>query len=249
MITHCILLSSAYSIGKRIALDYIIENSNDEAKKALERIMKECGKGISISTHMIQSKDNTWKSVVEVDAYFKNVRLIKRLDEFISLIQRDRSLVGLDVAKYISTQIPCTHLKIEKLTYLAFADYLCLTGKRLFRDYIFAFKYGPVVDTVYEACKKKYGYVNFEKEKNEILGENISIMPAKSRILCAEDGLEKLRSIDETIKKYGKFDARELVEITHRDQSPWRQTGYVPLTKKLITEDTIKEFHRYESVI
>ena len=42
--------------------------------------------------------------------------------------------------------------------YLAYADCLCITGgKRLFEDKISAYKYGPVVDTVYAECKK-FGY-------------------------------------------------------------------------------------------
>lgn len=247
MVTHCILLSSAYSIGKRIALEYIIEESNEEAKKNLELIMKECGKGISISTHMIQTEEKTWDSVVKTDAYFKNVELVESVEKFINLIKKDRFLLGIDIAKYIATQIDCTHLKIEKLTYLSYADYMCSTGKKMFEDDIYAFKYGPVVSTVYSACKKKYGYVKFENEKIGKLGENISEMPTRSRILCAEDGIEKLKSIDETIKKYGQFNAAKLIEITHNEKSPWSKTGYVlGKDKRVITDDTIKEFHKYE---
>ena len=40
-------------------------------------------------------------------------------------------------------------IKIEKLVYLCFVDYLCDTGKKLFTDSIYAFKYGPVVDVEY----------------------------------------------------------------------------------------------------
>lgn len=36
---------------------------------------------------------------------------------------------------------------------MCYADYLCATHKRLFEDKIYAFKYGPVVESVYEAYK------------------------------------------------------------------------------------------------
>lgn len=249
MITHCILLSSSYYLGKRIALDYIIEDSTIKAKEALQKIMSECGKGIPISTHMIQAEKKTWESVIEADAYFKDVELIENIDFFIKLIKKDRTLLGIDIAKYILTQISCTHLKLEKLTYLCFAEYLCETNKRLFEDKIYAFKYGPIVNSVYSVCKKKYGYVELEQEKLEIYGDNLLDMPIRSRILCAEDGAIKLRSINKTLEKYGKFSASQLVDITHKEKSPWSKTGVGNwLAKREIKDDIIKEYHQYECV-
>ena len=46
-------------------------------------------------------------------------------------------------------------------------------------------------------------------------------MPSRSRIIFAEYGVEKINSIDETIEKYGKFSAGELVDLTHREDTPW----------------------------
>lgn len=64
--------------------------------------------------------------------------------------KKDRKLKGIDVAKYILSKTPCTQLKLQKLVYLCFADYLCDTGKELFTDKIYAFKYGPVVDLTHK---------------------------------------------------------------------------------------------------
>ena len=41
---------------------------------------------------MIQAEDETWKSVCKADHFFKNVKVIESLDEFIELIQKDRVL-------------------------------------------------------------------------------------------------------------------------------------------------------------
>ena len=38
----------------------------------------------------------------------------------------------------------------------------------------------------------------------------------RSRILFAEDGVSKIKSIDDTITKYGDYTANELVDITHK---------------------------------
>ena len=61
MVTHFIFLSSSYSLGTRIALDYIVTDDTvqEKLKEHLDKIVKECGKDVSISTHMIQSDDTT----------------------------------------------------------------------------------------------------------------------------------------------------------------------------------------------
>ena len=250
MVTHFIFLSSSYSLGTRIAIDYIVTNDSvqEKLKKDLEKTLKECGKDVSISTHMIQADDTTWESVCVADHFFKDVKVIDSIDKFIKLIKKDRKLEGIDVAKYILSKIACTQLKLQKLVYLCFADYLCDTGKALFTDKIYAFKYGPVVDSVYKRYKE-YGYKPIDEEKKDINSKNISEMPAKSRILFAEGGTKKLLSIEKTLKKYGGLSAADLVDLTHRDNTPWSKSfkglGKLYSAMKL---DTIKEYHHYEEV-
>lgn len=138
MVTHFIFMSSSYSLGKRIALDFIVENEETQKKlkEYLNKIIEECGKDVSISTHMIQAEDTNWGAVINTDHFFKDVEVIDSLDEFIRLIKRDRKLEGVDIAKYILSKTKCTQLKLQKLVYLCFADYLCDTGKELFTDSI-----------------------------------------------------------------------------------------------------------------
>ena len=109
------------------------------------------------------------------------------------------------------TKVECTQLKLQKLVYLCFADYLCETDKKLFTDKIYAFKYGPVVDSIYKEYKK-YGYKEIESEEIKMEMDSSLELPARSRILFAEDGTEKIISIDRTLKKYGMLTAAQLVE-------------------------------------
>ena len=249
MVTHFIFLSSSYFLGTRIALDYILEDiqTQEKIKQDLDKIIKECGKDVSISTHMIQAETKKWEAVCKADHFFKDIKVIENLDKFIELIKRDRKLEGIDIAKYILSKVVCTQLKLQKLVYLCFADYLCNTGKALFIDKIYAFKYGPLVDTVY-ARYKKYGYNDIEEPAEDIKSDNISEMPAKSRILFAEDGIEKVLSINTTLKKFGSLTASELVELTHRKKSPWSLTKEKGDQSKypLIKLETIKEYHKFE---
>lgn len=250
MVTHFIFMSSSYSMGTRIALDYIVTDKNvqEELKQHLDKIIKKCGKDVSISTHMIQSDDESWKSVCEADHFFKDVKVISSIDKFIQLILKDRNLEGIDVAKYILSKIKCTQLKLQKLVYLCFADYLCDTGKQLFTDKIYAFKYGPVVDRVYKRYKE-YGYKPIEQETEDIDNKNIFEMPAKSRIIFAEDGTEKILSIDKTLRKYGSLSASQLVDLTHKEKTPWSKTfkGTEEVYSS-IDPDIIKQYHIHEKI-
>lgn len=239
---HFIILSSSYSEGTRIAMDFIVEQPEVKNKinYVVKRIKQQCGNDVSLSTHFIETSSKSWESVVATDNFFDGVKLLKSDAEFISLIQKDRELNSLSVAKYILSKIECTHLQLEKLVYLCFADYLCSTGNLLFNDVIYAFRLGPVVKTVYEKYKK-YG------------GSKITItpidqkyeMPLKSLISFSKDGYEKLSSINKTLEKYGSYSAKELVDITHTVGSPWQRT-YNRMLYKEIPIEVIEKYHVLE---
>lgn len=237
-------MSSSYSKGKRIALHYIISEKNEYIKleKVVYKIVSECGKDVSLSTHFVQTDSKSWHSVIEKDYFFKDVQVMENIDEFVGLIRKDRVLSGLDVAKYILCKVKCTHLKLEKLVYLSFADYLCKYDKELFKDYIYAYKYGPVVKSVYDTYKK-YGYKEIEQEADSIDTTDLYEMPARSRILFAEDGISKIKSIDETIERYGSLSAGELVSLTHKKLTPWNLSGAGQYMDKIIEKDIIKKYH------
>ncbi len=127
MTKHFIILASAYSKGTIIALDYFDDEilQMDVIKKELDFIIDKLGDDAPISTHYIQTKKPGWKEVEKQDKFFAKAQLIDTKEEFVELILKDRKLKGIDIAKYILTRVPCTHLKLEKLVYLSYADYLC----------------------------------------------------------------------------------------------------------------------------
>lgn len=222
MVSHYIILSSSYSKGKRIALDYVRTTTDIEnIKQDRDRILKECGEDVSISIHLVHADDETWGSLCRADSYFEDVEVIDNVDEFIDLIQVDRELAALDIAKYILSITKCTQIKLQKMVYYCYADYLCKYNKKLFNENILAYKYGPVVKSVLEQYSKyKYEMID-ETHKNDINVKNIKELPARSRIFFAKDGVNKAISIDETIAKYKEFSASKLVELTHRKNTPW----------------------------
>lgn len=250
MVTHCIIMSSSYSNGTRIAVDYIVnENTTKEDLKCrLSVIINSCGKDVSISTHMIQTDSSDFDSVRKKDSFFDDVELIGTLDEFISLIKKDRELLGIDVAKYILCLEKCTHLKLEKLVYLCYAEYLCEFGDKLFKDNIYSYKYGPVVESVYDRYKV-YGYKEMDKDVKDINNSDIYKMPSRSRILFAKDGVKKLDCIEKTLKKYGICSANELVDLTHKPNTPWSKSGRGTLFNEIISDEVIEKYHKNEQII
>ena len=247
MIKHYIIMSSSYTAGTRIALDITDAKllNSQTLEKIIHEIKSRCGSDIPLSTHLIETGSESWDSVKEYDPFFEGVDCVKSLSVFLDRIQQGRLLSGLDVAKYILTKRKCTHLSLEKLVYLAYAEYLCNYSDRLFEDKIYAFSYGPVVESVYETYKRS-GYnqlVPYSSDKN--IRTDVKELPAKSRILFAKNGATKLHSIDQTIEKYGKYSAYTLVAITHREGSPWSKVDSTKSYEE-IPDDFIRAYHYAE---
>ena len=119
MYTHYIILSSSYSNGERIGLDFKINDEEQHDLKldsVVKKIINKCGQDVSISTHFIRTESKSWKSVLEKDHFFKDVKLIDSVDKFILLIRKDRELLGIDVARiYIKYNTWVYTPKIRKI--------------------------------------------------------------------------------------------------------------------------------------
>lgn len=244
MIRHLIIMSSSYSKGMRIALDLCREDlTSQNIIYTITKIKAECGNDVSLSSHFIYAASESWASVIKSDPFFKNVHIANSVESFIKLIKRDLELKGVDIAQYILSKKEYTHLELEKLTYLCYADYLCSTGKKLFKDKIYAYKYGPVIKSVYNYYKKNeepFECVN-DLEHKEL---QIEHMPIQSKILFSVDGIDKIKCVEETLSKYGCLSASSLIELTHMQGSPWSNTKQ----SDIITDKNIKQYHKYEQI-
>lgn len=241
MFRHHIVLSSSYSEGKRICMHFIDDDASfSELTSKLHTLYG--GKSVLFTTHSVSTESKDWTSIVKGDPYFEDIMVVEHQDEFIKLIEKDRFLKGIDVAKYILSEKPCTHTHLEKLTYMCYAEYLCTKGKKLFNDKIFAFEFGPVIDSVYahystESRESPGQTIKKEKHESEIN------MAFRCRILFSEDGIEKIESIKNTINKYGDCSASSLVELTHRAGSPWDVTDKKSSFSEISDEDIIRCHH------
>lgn len=242
MIRHFIIIASSYKLKTRIALDYIYDReSREEIGKVIRKIKGECGQDVHISTHSVMVKSERWDAVVESDPFFEQIKVLDTVEQFIMYANQDKVLTGNEIGEYLLSKVTCDHLKLEKLVYFCYADYLCKTKRMLFENKIFAFEYGPVVEDVYKRYRNSGG-----RELNNRQSEfQLSL---ESRILNSEDGVGKLQVINDVLAKYGHLSAHSLVGITHKEGTPWRLTYDGALFKE-ISNKLIMQNHCYETTI
>ena len=81
MVTHYIIMSSSYSLGTRIAIDYCLEEGGvqeaflEKIRETIRQIKQCCGEDVSISTHGFQTESASWDSVIKNDAFFESLLL------------------------------------------------------------------------------------------------------------------------------------------------------------------------------
>ena len=106
------------------------------------------------------------------------------------------------VRKYIEDRNPVTNMKLQKMLYYAWVRYYQRSGEYLFRDCIYAWKYGPVVPKVHREYRIYAG------------------MP----ILRSEEPAEMDRRTTDFLIEFADghkdFTASRLVNLTHRDGYP-----------------------------
>lgn len=130
-----------------------------------------------------------------------------------------------------------TNMQAVKLTYIAHGWYLGLAGQPLLNEVAQAWKYGPVVPSVYEAFKS-YG-------RNPITQLAWQPLPngSTSNFPLSDKGLEPF--LEKIWQVYGGYSGSELSDMTHQSGTPWdevwnRQGGKdnreVPIPNPLIEE-------------
>lgn len=122
------------------------------------------------------------------------------------------------VKKSINTGIQLTPMKLVKLVYIAHGWYLGLTnGQPLIDEPIEAWKYGPVVKSVYDAFKK-YGSQQVEGPARLHNGIGNGIIPNVEG--------EIAEFLDVIWDMYKGYTGVELSALTHQDNTPWQDAWY-----------------------
>lgn len=107
-----------------------------------------------------------------------------------------------------ATGMELTPMKLIKLTYIAHAWCLGLYNEQLLDEVIYAWKYGPVIDTIYQDFRK-YGNAQigqlYQDAKNTYPLPDANIFPF----------------LDTIWNVYGKYNGVQLSAMTHEPGTPW----------------------------
>ncbi|WP_414054651.1 Panacea domain-containing protein [Macrococcus equi] len=225
MYDHFLLITPFHKIGHRIAWHKLLNEQDDfdYVEKVLNQVEKKVG-DLNVSSHIITTESMDVESIKEKDLFFKDIVFIEDEKHFIDSYKSEIILTASDVATFIISHYDdITHLKLQKLLYLCYEDFLLKTGAPLFEDKIYAFPYGPVIKSVYDKYSNKGREKIDFKEDNTVYFSKIDVKvtPSFSKIIFSEAGTGAMKSILETLKNYINYSAYELVDITHKKGSPW----------------------------
>ncbi|OQB11527.1 MAG: hypothetical protein BWY15_02448 [Firmicutes bacterium ADurb.Bin193] len=142
-----------------------------------------------------------------------------------------RALCNTILKKAFDEGIDITPMKMQKLIYFIYKDFLKRTGSALFRENFLAWKNGPVLNSVYDEFKsfRAHPITRFAKD-------------AQGKVfLISEDAAEDiLDSISDVWGKYKYFSGIELSNLTHKEGSAWYK-AYTSSKDYLETEDILYE--------
>jgi uncharacterized phage-associated protein len=128
----------------------------------------------------------------------------------------------------IINDTPLTNMKLQKVLYLANGIHLAVTGKSLLKDQIEAWKYGPVVRSVYDRFK---GWVD----------KPITSPQNSSDLKLDQETQEILSDVWELSKN---VDAVKLSNWTHLSGSPWEKAYNSTYFNETIDPEFTMEYFR-----
>lgn len=246
MYQHFIVVASAYSEGKRVGFHMSAPEGkldNDKIKSILDRL-KEINRD-DVGIHSFTTDDSTWESVLKLDSFFEDVMVCEDFEDFEKIVQSDLKLSSIDIAKFFLAIQATSHLKLQKLIYLAYKKYLLKYKEQLFPEKIVAYNYGPVVQEVYQKFKK-YGSDTIETDSGpKYILKGIHLSQALGRMLLVKESEKVVTTLLETFEEYGDLTANELVGLTHSKNGPW-ECVFEPYMNREITDEIIIAHAEYE---
>lgn len=146
----------------------------------------------------------------------------------------DIEVKSLSVAQYLLDQCKAngdsatTPMQLLKLVYIAHGYMLGKYGQPLLKESVEAWRFGPVVPSVYHATK------GFKDKPVEYVAKANKEFPFSA---------EEKETMDRVAKIYGKASGIVLSSATHRADTPWRKTWDQYGQNAPISNDLIEYFY------
>lgn len=126
-----------------------------------------------------------------------------------------------------------TNLKVQKLLYLAHGLLLARHGEKLLNEPFHAWKYGPVVESLYHRLKV-FG-------PDPVSASDPFIAPWAA--LPADDQQGRQAIVD-VLKQFGGKTGGQLVSLSHAPGGPWAQVYQADTSSSEISNDLIEPYFR-----
>lgn len=144
------------------------------------------------------------------------------------------------VGKSLQSGVELTPMKLIKMVYIAHGWHLGVYDTPLINEAVQAWKYGPVIDSVYQHFKK------YRDKQVTAMAE--SSVDGQISIPTVGDNSALITFLDVIWEKYKKFNGWELSDITHQQDTPWdktwKQNGGGSMSGAIIPNNEIAEHYR-----
>ena len=137
-----------------------------------------------------------------------------------------------------------TPLQVIKLTYIAHGYSLALLNEPLIEETVEAWKYGPVVPSLYHAAKKYGGGKITELLYCGVPTNDRESVEGAIDFIEGHVSDEQKEVLDGVLDTYGKFTGFELTKMTHLQDTPWKRFYRPRSYGQKIPNQTIKEYYR-----
>ena len=125
---------------------------------------------------------------------------------------------------YQKSNYTVTPLQLIKIVYISYGYVLAILDEKLFSEEIEAWQFGPVVPSIYHTFKhyKKESVSELSTEitfdDNFHFNEEIFTMDKEN-----ENYETTIQILDKVWDSYKKYSGYELIDLTHKDNTPWSQ--------------------------
>lgn len=123
-----------------------------------------------------------------------------------------QSLANSILKRAFSEGINVTPMKLQKLLYFIYRDYLQSTGEPLFGENFQVWKYGPVLSSIYDEFKSFHGN-NINRFGRNAEGK---VLVIKERVVP-----DVSASLNKVWSKYKGYDGITLSRMTHQPGTAW----------------------------
>jgi uncharacterized phage-associated protein len=124
------------------------------------------------------------------------------------------------IDKNLSDRSGLTHLKVQKLLYYAQGLFLAYFDYPLFEDNIEAWRYGPVIQSIYHALHDYKDEEILNPIQGYVIIDGVYTLGIPKITFSHDD---EVKFINAFWDKYSKLDPWLLVNSTHKKNTPWSQ--------------------------